>query len=524
MNLTSTTTIKNEILALGDRLSDYHDYRLCIANGNTHAKSEVDLRQAIDEHEECVFHNYEIDENNKLWTFVKHNGRFDFFRLRVLSLLAANVAAGNNLSLPVLDLVKTCRSLGEEDLDTALGKLVQMIKDGVLTANERFPPYLITSEISLADSPLKIYASKLCLVRPSTIPVGSENKNPPLKRKVKPQRPSSPQEIYGKLREYVIDQDDAARMLSSRGFLHLQRARLLEQGLDSGFNQCILMLGSSGCGKTYAVERFCKVAHLPFASLSMPEYTCVGFVGHEISDQGLQCLLRHPLASGSVERARYGVLVCDEIDKKADRSEGDRLGVSTTSVQDELLRLVEGCSVTLGHSHRNASGQVMDTNGLMTILAGAFSGLKNEMRKVCRQDGGMGFGRSENPARATAYLNDALISFGLIPELVGRLNGVCILKDLTVESLERIVTSKHGVLASYNEMLKPQGLVVDLEPLAIRTLAAYAHETGTQARGLRTGMGLLLEDAIFCQVQGKMTFSAADVKHALDQTCVLALP
>ena len=126
--------------------------------------------------------------------------------------------------------------------------------------------------------------------------------------------------------------------------------------------------------------------------------------------------------------------------------------------------------------------------------------------------------------RASIYLKDALIAYGLIPELVNRITGFCILKDLSVESLERIMMAKHGVLASFNEMLKPQGLEVGLEQNAIKALAEFAHETGTQARGLRTGLGLLLEDAIFCQVQGRMTFTDADVEHALGQSCMLTLP
>lgn len=145
MEPNTATTIKDSILALGERLSEYHQLRSWTENGNQHPRSQEDLKQAVDGQEEVVFFHFEQSQDHDLWKFFKAKGRLDFFRLRLISLLASKVVSGTNLCPPVIDILKTTRSLGDEDLDTALGKIVAMVKEGHLVLSGEYPPYLIAS-------------------------------------------------------------------------------------------------------------------------------------------------------------------------------------------------------------------------------------------------------------------------------------------------------------------------------------------------------------------------------------------
>lgn len=276
-----STIIKDDLLDLGERLCAYHDWVSWQSTNPNHPQPKEDLVQAVEEYEEYAFLRFDITQDHALWKPFMVKGRFDFFRLRVISLLAFKAASGNSLCPPVLNVVKTCRSLGDEDLDTALRKIITMVEEGLLTIEERMPPYLISSYMALAPAVLETFASKVCLLRPSEIPV-PKPKTKRSRRKTTPQGPASPEDIYNKLREYVVDQDEAAKTLACRGYMHLQRAKLIQKGETSGFNQCILMLGSSGVGKTYLAECFGTIAQVPFASVSMTEMTGTGFVGMDI--------------------------------------------------------------------------------------------------------------------------------------------------------------------------------------------------------------------------------------------------
>ena len=266
MEPNTATIIKDEILALGDCLVEYHDWRCWQSIHHSQPKPEKDLRQNIEDQEEVVFFHFEQSQGNDLWKPLLVDGKPEWFRIRLISLLVAKVVSGNALNAPVIDIIKTCRSLGDEgvDLDTALKKIVDMIQVGLLTIEERFPPYLISSHVSLSPQAMDTFASKMCLVKPSEIPTPKPDQEASKKKRKAPDlTPTCPWEIYAKLREHVIDQDQAAKTLACRGYMHIKRSQLLRKGQDIGKNECLLMIGPSGTGKTFLCEEFGKFAMVP---------------------------------------------------------------------------------------------------------------------------------------------------------------------------------------------------------------------------------------------------------------------
>lgn len=373
-----------------------------------------------------------------------------------------------------------------------------------------------------------------------------------------PQRPdktpallASPRDLYNQLTHFVVGQDEACKVLATRGWLHLKRAEVLkknqtgskstvtELGMSetTGPNECLFFISQqSGCGKTFLAETFGRICSLPYTSFSSTDATSVGYVGADIVEDSLKSLLKaagDPQEASTVTRIQHGgILFYDEFTKKralngdARETSGGR-DVSGIAVQQEVLRIMEGCKVQIGNrrSGDRDGVQEINTTGMMFLFGGYVDGFDAVFAKLNKRKQGIGFGNG-NDGRAfdyarfrDAYLYDAMVEYGFIPEFVNRLSKIIMFRKLTAADLARIAMSPAGVIHSYNNLLAQsnQGLEIRVTQDGILSMAGLCVETGLMARGLRLIVNSLVEDAVFNQVKGAVSFGVKEVRAAIDR-------
>jgi len=336
-----------------------------------------------------------------------------------------------------------------------------------------------------------------------------------------PQANVTAKKLYEQLQEIVIGQDAAIKTLACRGMLHLKRAEILRAGEEAGHNECLFFTGPSGSGKTLAAETFGKLVGIPFASFSTTACSGVGYVGMDLAEDSIKKLIRNagnPSDPLVLEQARYGTLFYDEFTKKRTEA-GIYSGrdISGKSVQQEVLRLVEGEMVNLGirKVDRDFKPVEFNSNGTFFVLAGFMDGLDEILKKLAKKNGSMGFGAAQESVKRGSYLYDALIEFGIIEELVNRLTGVCCFQKLSTDTLLKICLSDQGPIASYNKVLAPAKISLTMK--AAQLISGVCYETGLSARGIRTFIGALAEDMIFNDVKKEVLFEESDVQAVIDQ-------
>lgn len=206
----------------------------------------------------------------------------------------------------------------------------------------------------------------------------------------------------------------------------------------------------------------------------------------------------------------------DEFDKK--RTSGYEHGsrdIAGASVQQGLLKLVEGCDFQVGG--RKGTGDwgatMINTRGMFFCFAGAFVGLEQILTKHSRPSGGLGFGAGSEAAKRQ-YILDGLVEFGLIPELTNRLTGVLVFPTPTVEQLVQI--AERGVIPAYQKLLATCGTHIQISAEAIQHMAGCALETKTFARGIKTIVARLIEDAVYEERKGLVELGAAEVARAIE--------
>ncbi len=347
---------------------------------------------------------------------------------------------------------------------------------------------------------------------------------------------SSALELFTKLKTLVIGQDEACKVLATRGWLHLKRAEMLKAGKNVGTNECLLFIGESGCGKTYLAETYGKLCSFPFASFNSTDATAIGYVGLDLVEDGIKSLIRaagdNPKDPITIEKARLGgIIFYDEFTKKmASPASNNSSGrdISGIAPQQEILKAMSGGKIIIGGKKEKETGMEFDTNGILFLFAGYVEGLDRIIAKLNRKKGSMGFsgfsnqenhsvgslGKKETPR--DAYLYDAMVDFGFIPEFVNRLTKIVQFRKLTVKDLEAIATSPSGCIASINRQLLPMGLSIKLSIQAISMMAGFCVETGMMARGLRMVVGSLVEDLVFSGAKGEIPFLSKDVKRVIE--------
>ena len=326
------------------------------------------------------------------------------------------------------------------------------------------------------------------------------------------QEPTSlptPSEIYKFLNEYVIGQDDAKRTLAVAVYNHYKRNTASVESNVEIQKSNILMIGSTGTGKTLFAQSLARVLDVPFAIADATTLTEAGYVGDDV-ESVLTRLLQN--ANFDVERAQRGIIYIDEIDKISRKSENPSLtrDVSGEGVQQALLKLIEGTVANVpagggGRKHPGESTVQLDTSKILFICGGAFDGLNKIIASRSAGRAGIGFGANVSDKKEREekdYLSDVqssdLVRFGIIPELIGRLPIVTTLQPLDEKALVKILTEpKNAIVKQYAAMLEMDGIKLTITKDGLTAIAKMAIARKTGARGLRSILEKILLKPMF---------------------------
>ena len=313
-----------------------------------------------------------------------------------------------------------------------------------------------------------------------------------------------PDQIKERLDEYVIGQEQAKTILSVAAYNHYKRVMNNQLDyLDVEIEKSnVILLGETGCGKTHLVKTLARILDVPFHIQDCTKVTASGYVGSDV-EECLVGLLR--ACDFDLNRAQYGIVMLDEGDKIAKKDESPSItrDVSGECVQQSLLKIVEGDIVGVqpqgGRKHPLAECIQVDTRNILFIFAGAFVGIdKIVERRIGQGMNRIGFApQAEGPqSKGDLYAEVTprdLVSFGLIPELVGRFPTITYVEPLDTTALEKILTEpKNALVRQYTAMLGLDGIELSFDHKALHNIAERAIQSGTGARALRGIMDKVL--------------------------------
>lgn len=308
----------------------------------------------------------------------------------------------------------------------------------------------------------------------------------------------APHRIKASLDEFIIGQEQAKKVMSVAVYNHYKRIfsddEKSEQtdGIEIEKSN-MLMVGPTGCGKTYLVKTLARLLDVPLAITDATSLTEAGYIGDDIESVVSKLLAA---ADNDVERAEHGIIFIDEIDKIAKKKNAHQRDVSGESVQQGMLKLLEGAEVEVpvGASSKNAMVpmELVNTKNILFICGGAFPDLEDIIKERLNKNSSIGFqadlkdkyDEEENLLRHVTV--EDIRKFGMIPEFIGRLPILFSLDALDEDMLVRILTEpKNAIVKQYQKLLSYDEVALEFEPEALRAIARRAKEKEVGARALR---------------------------------------
>ncbi len=332
--------------------------------------------------------------------------------------------------------------------------------------------------------------------------VSFKNKN----KLVKPLPLKSPKEIKQFLDDYIIGQDHAKKIMSVAVFNHYKR--ILNPTLDENEVEIdksnVILVGETGSGKTLLAKTIARMLNVPFAIVDATVLTEAGYVGEDV-ESILTRLLQD--ANYDVELAEQGIVFIDEIDKIARKSDNPSItrDVSGEGVQQAMLKILEGTVVNVppkgGRKHPDQKFVEVNTKDILFIAGGAFSGIERHIANRLNTHV-IGFKNEENTKYSSELLNEVnamdLKSFGLIPELIGRLPIIANLTPLDDVAMKRILTEpKNALIKQYEKLFELDGIKLKVEEDALNYIVEKADQLGLGARGLRSVTEEIFTDLMY---------------------------